>query len=1437
MARAGLSHTAGCARLFGQSLIGLLLLWVLTAQTLAQTIPADIRFKRLLSGEESGTNDNINAITAIVQDSLGFMWFGGENGLARYNGETFEIFQTDSLNPRSLSGSYVWDVVEDHAGVLWVATGQGLNRLNPARHDFSRFTTTTSGEGVKPAVAIGDDVLFSLAVGVDNTLYIGSSAGLWLFNPERTAFSRVGRLREQYIRAVTVDRQGVVWIGTSERGLWRWDPQKQHWQNWQQRPGDEQSLPSNYVRAITEDASGRIWVGTLGGGVARLHEDGQRFTRYQHDARDQRSIGSNNIWDLHVDKGGNLWVASDPGGLSLYLPEHDSFRTYRHSPYSHTSLNSNKIRAIYHDHLDDLWVGAFPSGVNYFDKSTALFNNYTAGPEQEASLSHESVLRFFEDSKQRVWIGTEYGLNRFDPETKSFVHYLPEHGSPGELQAGTVLSLADDAQGLLWVGTWSGGVHRLDPETGEFSHYLPVADDPHSLGDAYVWSIVRDHQDRMWLGTESTGLHLYDRDSDSFIRFEPDPDDPHSLSFRHVWSLMVDEQGQLWVGTIDGLDLLVKLDGERAQFRHFRHDPSDPGSLSSNRIISLYEDSRGFIWVGTQDAGLNRLNPNTSEVVRVSTVRGMPSAHVSSIIEDSDGFIWASTVNGIAIVDPETFAVRTLGESNGLIGNNFNRDASYKDQQGRLYFGATEGFSVFDPSHFNAPNLAPEVIITDFRLFNRTVYADGISPLQNAISQTKQLTLSHRHTMFAFDFYALSYRSSHRNQYAYMLEGFDQQWNHVGNKNTATYTNIDPGTYTFTVRAANSDGVWNRQGKSITITIIPPWWRTAGAYAAYVLFVVLAIALLVTNQRKRLAFRHQKALNEKLLKVDRLKNAFLANTSHELRTPLNGIIGLAEAMQEGAMGDVGTSVRHGLKMISSSGRRLSSLVNDILDFSKLSDNTLQVDAAAVPLMPLVDTALGLVTPLKGDKPLTLINDVSSEVCVSADDNRVQQILLNLLSNAVKFSRQGHVRVYAQKQNRNWAIFVEDTGVGISEPEREKVFDAFTQLDQEETREHGGAGLGLAICKRLVELHGGTLSLRSQAGIGSTFVFTLPACEMPITGAELVPPIEADEDDAEKLTPIISSGSDEVLELLQPKVPGRHHSVLVVDDDAVNRLVLRSMLELHNYRVLEAECGAEALAVLERGEAVDLVLMDVMMPKMTGYEACMRIRVARAVHILPVLFLTAKNFSDDLVRGFVAGGNDFLTKPISKHELLSRVSVHLTLLDVNRRLQNECSDARAVLQSMSRMTDHLNGNHDQTALLRAMLDELARLCEGHRAFYWQEDAQGCGRGQLIADGNAEPAIHELAAGAALARKLVKWPDAVRLDFAELKANGEPNALAAAFAGYSSGLLLATAHKRGPGAGLVMLLRKQGQPPFSAQALAALVQVRGLVIATVHRSQAL
>lgn len=1277
-----------------------LLVWLGSASASVPEHGADVRFQRITVGEQLEEHESINAITRIVQDHSGYLWFAGENGLARYNGVFAEVFQHSATLPSSLGGNYVWDVLVDHSGVLWAATSQGLNRFDEAGHSFVRYTQRQHGPGVVAENALPEDVIFCLALGKDNSLWLGTQQGLVRFDPARRRFRLVAALGNLRIRSLLAGHDGELWVGTFDQGLLRLDIASQTLTRWRHNPTDPHSLPHNHVSSIAAAPDGAIWVGTLGGGIARL-AGADRFVTYRHDPAASASLSSDVIWDLHFDRQGVLWVATDSGGLALLAPGANQFASLRHKPFNLTSLSSDKVRAVYEDALGDVWVGAFPEGVNYYDRSTSAFANFTAEPANPNAISHNAILTMFEDSRGRLWMGTEDGLNEFDRELGHFRSHRAELGTPGRLQADSVLALDEDATGGLWVGTWSGGAHRWNPQTGEFVHYGADAANPASLGDDYVWSILRDSSDRLWVGTQFTGLHLYDPASDGFRIFRPNPEDPDSLSYEHVWTLLEDRKGRLWVGTIDGLDRLDNLTATGARFTHFRHDPDNPETMSGNRIVSLFEDSRGAIWVGTNDAGLNRLDPATGKVRRFGFAEGLPSSYIASIIEDDSNQLWLTTVKGIAVLNLSTYDIKTFSTADGLVSNNFNRDATFKDSAGRLYFGSSNGLSIYNPAIERTRSDPPPLVLAELRIVNQVVRAgDGSGTLEHSLDNTQTLRLSHRDAMFAFEFYALSYRTPHRNQYAYRLEGFDKTWNYVGNQSQATYTNIDPGTYTFHVRAANSDGVWNNEGRRLRIVITPPPWATPWAFLFYAAATGALAWAAVIWRRRRSAFAEQQAVNAKLVRLDRLKDAFLANTSHELRTPLNGIIGLAESMLDGTAGPLNEAASHRLKMIAQSGRRLSHLINDILDHAKLTESTLDLRVVPVALRQAVVMVLELAAPLVGKKALMLDNQVPPEAVVLADENRLQQILLNLVGNAIKFTHAGSVSVSALPGPGVWRISVRDTGIGIDAEHLQRIFTAFTQLDAPDTREQGGTGLGLAITKQLVELQGGRIDVRSAPARGAEFTLTLPAAET-LVGNEAHP------------------GHEQTQEMRSGEARG--DTVLVVDDDAVNRMVIRSQLQQAGFNVLEAEGGADALALLQ-DNSVALVILDVMMPKMSGYEVCRRLRLRFPVERLPVLFLTAKSLTDELVTGLVAGGNSFLTKPVQKQQLFTRVQrlIKATPAPVStaeaatRQAHPTGHDPGELLLQLMHSGESLE------VILASVSRELLRLTGGEVALYFRHD---------------------------------------------------------------------------------------------------------------------
>ncbi len=1291
----------------------------------------NLRFRHLLTSD-TYEGDSISTSTSIVQDSAGFMWFGGENGLARYDGKDVKVYQAEPQTPGVLSSSYIWDLVIDRTGVLWMATTNGLNRYDPNHDTFYSYTTLEYPD-------LADNLIRSLAVDEHNNLYIGTAKGLSVLNSDRTVFKNYvntqssDSLVQNFVRSVFVDRSNRIWIGTSAHGLERFDPATETFEHFG-HIDEPVSVSHNNVSAIAQDHLGRIWIGTYGGGVSLLDEETRTFRRYQHEPEKPNSLSGNTVWDIFSDRDNNLWIATSTGGLSLYRPDTDDFERIVNRPYDAQSILSNSNRSIFQDREGDLWIGSFPSGINYLNRSSTRVENYFHQPDDKTSLSHSGILAFMEDSSGTLWVGTEGGLNAFDPKTGRFTRYLHDDKDPYSLRSDVVLAIEEDYDGSLWIGTWGGGLHRFDKATGRFHNYYPSPQIQGSISSEFIWDILLDSNNDLWIGTEAGGLNRYDRETDRFELFTG-PDDTADLSsFNFIWSILEDHNNRLWLGTLSGLAMFNRTEGT---FTRYQHQPDNPQSLSSDLVIKVYEDSRGRLWIGTQDQGISIFNPNNGTFHRLTRQHGLPSLAVASFIEDNNGFIWAGTVNGLARIDPNTFEIRSFGRGNGLISSHYNRDASYKDEIGRLYFGGTEGFSIFHPADLETNQDAPTVVITGFSVLNQPVdIGKPGSPLTQAIENTDHIELGHADSTFAFTFAALSYRSPDRNQYEYKLQGFDTRWIPSRGSNTATYTNIDPGTYYFKVRAANSDGVWNAEGTVIKISVLPAPWRTWWAYAGYMLLATLVMLGVVRAKMRQVELEKEKRVNAKLRKLDQLKDSFLANTSHELRTPLNGIIGLAEALADGAFGKLNNDVIYNLNMIAISGKRLSALINDILDFSKLSEDRLVLRKTAVDLYNVTCNVFALLRTLADSKSVRLVNEVPVTLAkVEADENRLQQILINLVGNAIKYTDEGHVKIYARAQEHGVLVAVEDTGTGITTADQEQIFSAFTQLESKDNREYGGTGLGLAITKQLIQLHGGQLHLVSVPGKGSTFSFHLKLAspqlaEHAAAQTSSLPLVVQPAADASPAVARPAHDHQQGEIQLDPTPDAQSFTVLIVDDDPVNRMVLSSILNLHQFRCVEAKSGQEAIDVVESGAPVDLIILDVMMPRMSGFETCMRLRALRPVETLPILFLTAKHFNDDLVRGFVAGGNDFLTKPIAKNELLSRVNTHLRLLQITRKLTisarertEEVHSAYRQLHWLDELVHLINRSDQKQQLLQDTLDHLETfLHPGISLCYWQYQEQ-------------------------------------------------------------------------------------------------------------------
>ncbi|NQZ12450.1 MAG: response regulator, partial [Algicola sp.] len=926
-------------------------------------------------------------------------------------------------------------------------------------------------------------------------------------------------------------------------------------------------------------------------------------------------------------------------------------------------------------------------------------------PRDRYSFINNTVIALHADAKGSLWIGTNGGLNRYDSSTGLFNHYRHDPLDPTSLSHDFIYSVFEDSKGDLWVGTQRGGLNRLGRDSEQFEHFRHQANVPNSLSHDEVWVITEDAEEVLWVGTLN-GLNQYDPKTGGFTLYNFDATDQRSLSDSRITAIYDDPQGTLWVGTLGGG--INRFDKKTGDFTRFSHVDADPHSLGHNLVTSIYQDSRGILWVGTYGGGLNKFDSQTGGFVQYRVKDGLANDGVYGIVEDSESFLWISTNQGLSKFDLQTEVFRNYSAVDGLQSNEFNYGAYFISPRGEIFFGGGNGFNRFFAQDIKDNTHQPKIAFTEFLLFNQPVPIEPGSTnsknfiLDKAINSLDTLRLGYQQDLMSFSFSALDFTDPKHNQYAYRLEGWDRDWIKTSAKNRrATYTNIPAGHYTLRVRASNADGFWNDEGKSLKISIAPAPWKTWWANTFYGVFIIGLLLSFVHAQRLKVRAHLQKvldeqAINQQLKQVDKLKDEFLANTSHELRTPLNGIIGLTESLIDGVAGQLPELANHNLSMVVASGKRLANLVNDILDFSKLKNHILNIDAKAIDVKSLVEVVLTLSLPLLKEKKLSCVNAINHGLSpVLADENRVQQILHNLVGNAIKFSQNGKIIIAGEVVGKQVKISVTDCGIGIPTDKFDTIFESFEQLEGEAARSYSGTGLGLAVSKQLVELHGGQISVESVVGKGSVFSFTLPVASpgtevLKVTDSHCVSRLHMVEHPV-RTVPLITGGLSQGQSSQGPasKAPLREKAtlpsanksfrILLVDDEPVNLQVLNNHLLMENYQLVEAQSGEMALKALKEDGPFDLVLLDIMMPKISGYEVCEKLRKTWPVHELPVIFLTAKNQVSDLVESFSVGANDYLSKPIAKHELLKRVETHLMLLDVNRNLEQKVAERTVALE--------------------------------------------------------------------------------------------------------------------------------------------------------------
>jgi len=1255
-----------------------------------------LRFSRV-SHEQGLSQVQVNC---LLQDRRGFLWFGTKDGLNRYDGYEMRLYKANPADPETLTDSQILSLAEDPDGVIWVGTINGLNAYDPTVDRFQRFPHEPDNPQSPSGNHIG-----ALLSDKRGKLWIGAPGGVDRLDLATRRFERMlGESERIQPICFFEDSRGAIWIGTA-KGLIVYPAADRATVRLSHNPQEPDSLTPGRVSAIAEDGSGRLWVGagrTLNVlDLDEFHREGRaRFQRYSApDGADLPMLG--NIRALHVHEGA-LWIGTDREGLYKLDLASGDLRNWRHDSTDRKSLGYDTVRAIAEDRGGLLWFATGGDGLSVYNPRRP-FEYWGHRPGVDDSLPDPRIYAVFQDSDGDLWVGSDGGgVAGFDRNGKRLAHFLGADGESESPDIPSVQALAEDDNGVLWVGTGKGlrslalkeAKSRGDAAAlRRFSSEDPVLNE---LGQRAVTELrFLEGQQRLWIGASGMGLVSLDPDSGRGTVRRHDPERPESLGpglVRSVLPVVEGVEDLVWVG-LEGGGLDLFHPGEK-RFEHFRHDQDNPNSLSHDSVIALCRGEDGLLWIGARGGGLNAFDRDSGVFRRYREADGLPNDTVYGILADRRGRLWLSHNRGLARFDPQTERFTRYTVDDGLQGAEFNTGASFKTLEGKLFFGGMNGLTGFWPDEIRDNLQPPPAALTGFLLNHRPVPVQPDapeSPLTAAIESQPPIAIDHRQDAVSFRFAALDFANPRENRYAYKLEGFDPSWIQVDASNRlAVYTNLAPGSYVFRVKAANPDDVWGDATVSLPLRIEPPIWLTWPAFALYAALLVSLIWIVRRFQRRELA--RQQAVVESLRRLDDLKNEFLANTSHELRTPLNGIIGLTESLLDGSGGALSERVRADLAMTLASAKRLSGLVSDILDFAKMKKTELILGRRALDLRALVDTAIAVCKPLIGPKNLELVNHIDRNFPrVHADEARLQQILQNLIGNAVKFTQSGVIEISAEKDVAWAMVRVVDTGIGIPGDKIESIFESFEQAHGAESRAFGGAGLGLSLVRQLVKLHGGRIWAASEVGKGSTFAFTLPlaADNAEEDSGSLNQGVAAYAMAAKSMPAADAADHLRIGGELEPSRRAGAPHILAVDDDRVNCKVLFNMLRLAGYAVTTETNPLKAVALIERGDRFDLVILDIMMPHISGYDVCRRIRDIKAAWELPVLFLTAKNQPEDLTMGFESGANDFLVKPVSKPELLARVKIHLTLAEMTRRLEGMVRERTVALDARCRELETLN----------------------------------------------------------------------------------------------------------------------------------------------------
>ncbi|WPR77659.1 two-component regulator propeller domain-containing protein [Algoriphagus sp. NG3] len=1236
-------------------------------------------FKVRYIGIEKGLSNN--AVTSIYQDKRGFMWVGTYDGLNRYDGYEFFIYRNQPNDSTTLINNRIVSIYENEDGI-WVGTKKGLSVYNFNSGAFeSRFLLDQElGKQVRITFNINQ------IKGNQSQLFLASAGkGLFKLDDQQSYFTQVpfevdGKMIYNYhAQGIDFDAEGSLLVFIQGYGLYRLDKDS--------KKLDFITSVTNNANSIVSDKHGQVWIG-MESGLLMYSIGSNKHKFYSREYTGHKVTGL-----MYVEEDDEVWAATD--GSGVFICDNQTSKTsYLKEGSDDRSITSNSVYALYQDNKGDKWVGTLRGGVNVVEKENLQFKTIRKTQEKN-SLVNNFVLSFCEYVNDQIWIGTDGGgLSLWNRASGTFTNYV-HSDDPNSLPNNFVTSILKSDKGV-WIGTYGGGVSRFDDETKTFKDY-PLFQPEMNTVQQNIWVLFRDSYQRVWAATsDGEGLYLFHPQKDEFEFVD--------ANINGILTMSEDLFGNIWVGTFERL---IKIDLD-----NFEHEVFEIGYP----VRSIISASNDRMLLGTEGGGLMEFNPSHGVVSSLLEEQGLPNNSVLTILRGKDDQYWLSTYNGISRFDYPTKTFTNYYDSDGLQSNQFNYNAALKLPDGELLFGGIRGFNILDPDNVSTSNSFPELLITGIKINNEPIEKTGLTPFS-----LRMLELPYDKSMLTFEFAAIEYSLPDKISYAYYLEGWDREWQYVGDSRVANYSKLNDGTYTLHIKSTNSDGVWNMAATSLPIVIMPPWYRTLVAYLSYVLFLALAVFVLVSHQRKQAKLKYEiwlsKNMAQKEKELNEKKLNFFTNISHEFRSPLTMIINPLKDAIYGKSGELGNGE---LEVVYRNSRRLLSLVDQLLLFRKTESEIGELKIVKIDLIALAKEVYSCFSHHAESQQISYHLHVELEEChIYADRQKIEISLFNLISNALKFANeiQGEVvvRLYSDVINEV-CIAIEDNGAGIARDEREKVFDLFYQSQNNHKNQKNGFGIGLYLVKQFIQLHSGQVTASSREYGGTVFKLRL------LTGRAHLQHLLIHEDFNERSFFLeellggqeLSSGQAEKEEpsnIAEPLVD-QMKTVLIVDDNLQIRNYLSSILN-DCFNVVETDSAEDARQILKR-QLPDLIISDVIMEGETGVEFCKFLKSSSSYHHIPVILLTGTNSEEIKLKGIEVGADDYITKPFDKDYLVARVKgilkqqkiLHDHLMDgVTQRisdfkLSEEDKDFLEHLEQLVEM--HLN---DESFTVKSLTEQL------------------------------------------------------------------------------------------------------------------------------------